>query len=266
MFKSSTLPRILRSTTILFLMGTLTASAQTTGSQEMDIDVLRELTDRWIQLELERAKARNEWEESKFIYEQQIKTLEDEKRALQAEIESFEKLTESRSEEMRAITDALDEKRDFLREIEGMVPEIETRLLEAAAAFPPPLRTELDSQLAGMAETAAGEDTALARRIQRILTVLTTAERFNNTLTLFPEIREVDGREVQVQVLYWGLAAGYAVQPELDLAWLVRPGAGGWQWTPANEHAVAIADLIAIYEKRKEPGIRMLPVNLEGAQ
>lgn len=233
--------------------------------QPKDLDILRTLTDRWIELEMERAKALNEWEESRELYEQQVMTLEDEKRALTSEIETFENLTERRSERIQSLTSELDQRRDFLREIESAVPGIERRLLDLARRFPPPLVNELSAQLEGMRKTAEGEATTLARRVQRVLTVLTTAERFNNTLTLYPEVRQVDGRDIQVITIYWGLAAGFAVQAELGRGWILSPGEETWNWEPADEYAGRIADLIAVYEKRREPGLQVLPVKLEVA-
>ena len=246
----------------LLLFGSGMVCPTLAPAQERDVDVLRTLTDRWIELEMERAKALNEWEEDKALYEQQILTLEDEKKVLTSEIDNFEKLTDARAAEVRALTSDLNQRRDFLRNVETAVPEIEEKLLSLSNRFPPPLASELSAQLEGMQKTVGGEETTLARRIQRVLTVLTTAERFNNTLTLYPEIRQVDGRDIQVLVLYWGMSVGFAAQPELGKGWTLSPGESGWTWEPADAYVQEIADLIAVFEKRKEPGLQVLPVNL----
>ncbi len=230
-------------------------------AQQAEVDRLNGLTDRWIELELERAEAWNAWKAQKQIFEIHLAALEDQKKALEAEITEVVNQNDNREAEVESLDAAIAEQREFLQSLESALPGLESDTIGAVGVFPPPLREELAGQIDGVRRAIDGETTALSRRIQWLLTIVTTAERFNNTLTLSSEIRDIGDRQAQIQVLYWGLASGFAVQEQLGKAWILSPAREGWEWAEADEHVREIADLIRIFEKRKEPGIIMLPVS-----
>ncbi len=226
---------------------------------------LENLTDRWIQLELDQAKALREWEIEKEVSGQHIAALEAEKSVLQTQLDTVNSQLTSSSTLIAELSASLDKERLLLDRLEAALPGIESRILAMEPALPPPLRKELASTLTRMKENQGAETTSsVARRLQGVLFVLTNMERFNNTITINREIFEENGTEYQVEVLYWGLGTGYAFLPQQNKAWILNATMEGWHWQRNDEAAPAIARAIEVFEKRREPGLVSLPVNLKG--
>jgi hypothetical protein len=66
-----------------------------------------------------------------------------------------------------------------------------------------------------------------------------------------------------VDVLYLGLAAGFAVAPDGASAALGQPGESGWTWraAPAGETADAIRRAIAVHRREAPVSLTRLPLD-----
>ena len=82
-----------------------------------------------------------------------------------------------------------------------------------------------------------------------MLGVLSQAEKFNGTLTLQTNARDVSGTGVQERVttLYWGLAFAVYVDDAGKFAGMGLPGSEGWEWSTRNESASDVRRFIATY-------------------
>jgi len=110
----------------------------------------------------------------------------------------------------------------------------------------------------GDANLAAGE------RMQLAMTILNRCSLFNRTVTSGEEVLTIDGESgaKSLDVIYWGLSHGYALDGAAGKAWYGSPGPRGWQWEPANEAARPVARLIAIYNDKADPDFVSVPATL----
>ncbi len=68
-----------------------------------------------------------------------------------------------------------------------------------------------------------------------------------------------------LEVIYWGLSHGYALDRTSGKAWFGSPGSGNWQWEPIPDGAKAVAQLIAIYDGKDEPRFIEAPARLKNS-
>ncbi|MES1167858.1 MAG: hypothetical protein ABUL61_01680, partial [Oleiharenicola lentus] len=69
-----------------------------------------------------------------------------------------------------------------------------------------------------------------------------------------------------LEVIYWGLSHGYALDRAAGKAWLGSPGPQGWQWEARPEAAKDVARLIAIASDKADPDFVVVPARLSHTQ
>lgn len=235
------------------------------SAESDDLDGLKSQADRWIELELRIAREKDQWRSEKEVLEDSRDVLQKEQIALQAKLEANElatRLFRTRFESAEAELAEHEEAQELLR---ARGDALEARLRSVLPRLPEPLRESIDPQLSKL-ENRDGEDAiSVSQATQTLVSVLSTIDRFNNTLTLTHQLRaDATGETIDVKVLYWGLALAYAVDARGEDAWLLVPGADGWEWRDQKANAAEITALMAIYEKQQNPRLVALPASLTG--
>jgi hypothetical protein len=98
--------------------------------------------------------------------------------------------------------------------------------------------------------------------MQYALTVLNRCAQFNRTITCGEEVVTVDGAAKSLEVIYWGLSHGYALDRSAGKAWLGTPSSGRWQWEPLDGAVREVTRLIDIYHDKADPEFVMVPARL----
>ena len=103
--------------------------------------------------------------------------------------------------------------------------------------------------------------------MQLTMTVLNRCTQFNRSINFEEELLNPGGdKNAQLlEVIYWGLSHGYALDRAKGGAWFGSPGAAGWQWEPVTDGAKPVAELIAIYQSKGEPVFVEVPARLKNA-
>jgi hypothetical protein len=100
----------------------------------------------------------------------------------------------------------------------------------------------------------------VSKRLLNIINLLTEAEKFQQTVVLRPELhKDADGREFNMQVIYFGLSCAYAINDDGSLALVGRPSAGGWSFEQRSDLAAGIRALIASTTGDREAAFVNLP-------
>ena len=101
----------------------------------------------------------------------------------------------------------------------------------------------------------------VSKRLLNVINLLTEAEKFQQTVHLRPELRKnADGREFNMQVLYFGLACAYAVNEDGTFALVGRPSADGWKFEERKDLASDIRKLIAATTGDQDAAFVNLPL------
>lgn len=136
--------------------------------------------------------------------------------------------------------------------------------------IPPPLRSE--PRVAQLTEEfqqalALPEDKAtegLSKRLVTLINLISEVEKFQQTVVVRPELHQApDGREFNMQVVYFGLAVAYAVNQDGDFALVGRPSPNGWTHESRPELAGDIRRLLAAILGDAEAAFIELPFSLE---
>jgi hypothetical protein len=112
-----------------------------------------------------------------------------------------------------------------------------------------------------------GKDASPGERMQLVMTVLNRCAQFNLAITHGEEVLTLEGEPgpKAVDVIYWGLSHGYALDRAGGKAWLGTPGPERWQWEPLPGAAPTVADLMAIRLDQADPRLVSVPARLKVA-
>ena len=149
-----------------------------------------------------------------------------------------------------------------LESAEARLKELTERLQKLRPSLPPRLSAALDLPFQSLAEKGV----SLGERMQLAMTVLNRCIQFNRMISCGEEEVAPAGEPApkSLQVIYWGLSHGYALDRTAGRAWAGSPGPQGWHWEPLAS-AVPAARLIDIYNDRAEPEFVMTPMQLRHA-
>lgn len=254
--------RLLRT---LALASCLCTLANTAHSQELN--TLKENTERWIEIRSRLAKEKNDWGVENQVLKSGIETLESSRGVLEADVEFHQK----KSEEIDTQTNAAKEKFASFEKTNNLllsqVVEYESKLLNLSKRLPSPLLDSINQLLAKIPTPDAVTETPLPNRLQNVVAIMTIIDEFNNELHMTHTIKELDNGEViEVRILYWGLAAGYATNNLGTRAWTLIPEKDSWTWSPAGDDALAIKSLFDVYDKTIEPTLIDVPFSFSGKE
>ena len=220
-------------------------------------------TDRWIEIQSQIAKEKNQWKTDKELLQGSIKVLTTRNEALKQNLESNQTASGLFTSNYQKVANAIQENEAAIEFLESKLPALEAKLRAIAPRLPLPLRDEVEGQLQKISSGDASMTATASTRVQSLVATLTAIDRFNNSLTLSHEIRSNgQGGEVDVSILYWGLSSGYAVAGNGEQAWILTPGPESWVWTE-SDLGIEIKMLIERYESRENPVLVSLPTAIK---
>lgn len=261
MVKRRPIPRLAAALLCLCAGGAAVAQGTDAGS----LDAARTTLDKWVDTQRLISKEKEQWREQKDVLEQRIDLLSSEIAALRTKIAETEgEIAETRRE--RAGLDAENaELRDATERLAAAIRPLEERTLSIVARLPEPLRdrvSPLSQRIPSKPEAAT--TVSLGQRYQNVIGVLNEVNKFNGTVTVTNEVRTMpDGSTAEVRAVYVGLGQAYYVTGGRDAAGIGRPGADGWQWTPADEIAGDVALVLDMLDTDEVPGYVSLPATVK---
>ncbi len=242
-----------------------TAPAQSPGSPKPDLDTLDGLVGEWLDLKTEIADEQRSWDEKRRQWNEEIRLLRQEAESLQAEIDEADAFTSSVERER---ADALARKEAIeaeLQEVRTVLERAEADLRRWRDTVPASLRTSLAAAFRSLpADRDEAESLSLSKRGRTVAALYSQIESLQNRFHVVREMLEVEGVRRQVDVLYAGLARGFAVSPGDDWAAVGTPGENGWTWTRADPQADAIRLAIDVFQQRETARMVSLPVETSG--
>jgi hypothetical protein len=166
--------------------------------------------------------------------------------------------------EQASLTAKLSESRESLQLTEARLEALTEKVIRLRPFLPPRLADALEMSYRSLASKEPGP----GERMQLVMTVLNRCAQFNLTLTHGEEVLTLEGEPgpKAVDVIYWGLSHGYALDRAGGKAWLGTPGPTHWQWEALPGAAPAIAELMAIRLDEADPRLVTIPARLKAAR
>jgi hypothetical protein len=146
---------------------------------------------------------------------------------------------------------------------EQRIIKLEADLRAQLPKFPPPLRDKAGEAITRLEDPQP--DTPLQNRYRDVLAILSEVGNFQSVVTIDTELREINGAQVEVEVLYLGLAQAWYADRTGKHAGSGHPGPEGWIWTADASLAGRVREAIAIQRKLAPPAFVGLPFTATSA-
>ncbi len=240
---------------VAFLGGAIAAPLMAGGP----LDDVQKAAAEWAQVRAETVRLESDWTWQRSLLQS---TLE----ALQARVQRLEQqrsALEEKTSGARRETEELVARRKAMAEAATDAAQQLQALGERLARLRPWLPPRLSAALELPFRSIAAPDLPLGERMQHTTTILNRCVHFNRTVAKGEELIVPPGGEAKLmEVVYWGLSHGYALDRAAGVAYSGAPVAAGWSWTPAPELAGAVARLIAVAADKTEPEFVAVPVQM----
>ena len=226
------------------------------------IDQVGKAAGDWLKTRAETVRLQSEWSSQRQLLESTVKALEERAGSMEDKRDHLLAKTAGFQTELAAVGARSRDTATGLETTEARLKQLAERLQKLRPTLPPRLAAALDLPFQSLAEPGL----SLGERMQLAMTVLNRCIQFNRTITCGEEEVAPAGESSprSLEVIYWGLSHGYALDRAAGRAWSGAPGPQGWRWEPLAAAAPVIR-LIDIYNDRAEPEFVMTPMQLRHA-
>jgi len=236
---------------------------------------LRSIISDWVDTMHKSTEAEARWARDEVVLKANLEGL----RAELSQIRSETKVVQNRLNSAGKVSvEKLEQKEEFdaARKAleEGLVP-LEKEALDAVPLVPEFFRAEsqklstaietLEKQERRMKNPDDGKKpVTLNGRLSAVVTFLTEMERFNQARWIKDISQEVDGKEMSLKAVYFGLGAAYASNKSGSVAMVGRPGLEGWVFERIldPDHAMNAKTLIDVATESGVTEIVALPIQI----
>jgi hypothetical protein len=227
------------------------------------IQEVGKITAEWVRTRAETNRLETGWVQEKALLASTLNGLKERADRLQDKRDHLLATTASERTEMAALTAKLTDAKDALKQTESRLLVLSDKILKLRPQLPPRLATALEMSYRSL----AGKELSPGERMQLIMTVLNRCAQFNLSIDQGDEVLTLPGESApkSVDVIYWGLSQGYALDRAAGKAWLGAPGPEGWHWEALEGAAPAVAGLFAIRRDEADPQLVTVPVRLKAA-
>jgi hypothetical protein len=213
---------------------------------------LRSSVREWVETMRKIQQEENDWSRDQEV-------LQNYKEGLEKEIADLkQQIADAKTRKAGADKESLDKtsERDVYvkakEDMTAMVRGLEESLIAKIPFFPEPLAKEpkvaqgIEDLKRDITLPPEKRGESVSKRLLNVVNLLTEAEKFQQTVTVRPELhKDAQGREFNVQVVYFGLAMAYAVNEDGSFALVGRPGPDGWKFEERKDLAPDIVKLLA---------------------
>lgn len=198
-----------------------------------------------------------QWEEQRALFTDLVTIREKEI----AEIDEFTAAAKERVEVVKKQRDAFDqeeaERKTWRADFQKRVESLEAKLRPALVRLPQPVMDKVEQSAARL--KAADEEAPLQERFRDVLAILSAVQDFSNRITVVTEIREFDGKEVELDVMYLGLAQAWFTNRNGQVAGIGWPSDEGWKWEQDRSFGSKIRTAINVQRREAPAEIVRLP-------
>lgn len=247
----------------LWLLAGLLLATPAVLALEDSLRTVQKAAAKWVDLRTENSRLDTEWVTQKPLLESFVHALDDRIVTLETKRDFLTAKSATDTGELAAIEAA---NRLGLAETQAAAARVKAvadQLIRLRAALPPRLSAALEMSYRSLAKP----DSSVNDRMQFATLILSRCQQFNHDISYGQDVLVVPGEDGErvLDVIYWGLGQGYALDRVTRKAWSGRPGAPGWTWQPQPDATAAITKLMDIRQDKADPAFVTLPAQLNGA-
>ena len=247
---------------INFLIAISIATSLPTIADE-SIENTRSVLEQWVETQQIISKEKTSWRTEQAILQDTQSLLSHELDRLNSAIDDLEASASAADADRSNLTEEKESQLAAANVVKSNIGSLETKLKEIVKTLPEPLVEKIKPLIRRLPQDSNNTKLSLGERVQNIVGILSQADKFNTTITLSNESREIsDGKVIQVTTLYWGLAGAYFVDNAGSYAGIGKPGSNGWEWSQVEGVGAQIKQLLDIYEGTEEIQFVDLPASV----
>ncbi len=214
----------------------------------------------WVDTRKAIAETEAEWSAEKEIVIDLIQLLEAEEEKLEADIAELEENSDAADTRRSELNDKREKLLTAAGELKAVLPELEARVRKLLKQLPDPLLTDLNDLIQRLPDPGSESRMPISQRLLTVVGILNKIDKFNTEISITTEIRGIEGQNVEVKTLYFGLAGAYFASSDGNYAGFGTAGDDGWNWTREEGIAGEVVKLLKTYEGNREAAFTSLPV------
>jgi hypothetical protein len=224
------------------------------------LETVGKSADEWVKLRVETTRLETAWREERALVEAMVAALNERAVAAEEKRDLVKARTAKDREELDGLQAKIAAEGDDLRAFETRLKVLTGRLDALRPALPPRLSEALEMTFRSLKNPALPP----GERMQLAMNVLNRCAQFNRTIVVGEDVLALDGTAPakSLQVIYWGLSHGYAVDRATHQAWVGGPGAGTWRWEAQPGAFDNVVRLIAVATDQADPGFVTVPATV----
>lgn len=232
------------------------------GAETATLETVQKSAGEWLKVRAETARLDTEWTTQRELLDSMAHGLAERAQTIEARRDYLRSKGAKDREDIASLEASNKTTSAGLQSLDEQLKAMSVRLLQLRPSLPPRLSTALELAY----KSLATPEPTLGERMQLTMMVLNRCMQFNRSIICEDELLKLtsDGSARQLEVIYWGLSQGYALDRAGGKVWLGSPGASGWQWEPVPDPSALgrVARLISIYHGKEEPAFVELPASL----
>ncbi len=227
------------------------------------IEAVGKTAGEWVKTRAETVRLQAEWASQRELLESTVHAVEERAGNLEVRRDELKARTAQEREELDAMEGKNRAMATGFQATEARLRSLDEKLLHLRPSLPPRLSAALELPYRSL----SAAEIPLGERLQLTMTVLNRCVQFNRVVTHGEEVIKLPGESAarSLEVIYWGLSHGYALDRAGGRAWVGAPGPQGWQWEARADAVKPVSELIAIADDKTEPEFVNAPAQLHHA-
>ena len=248
----------------ILLAGAVLAAGALYAAAGPDLEELDELTQKWLSLRAEISSVRSRWGKQEQMLSDELEMLRQRKQSLQEKLDEEKTRTSGLEDELSSAEAEKERLESAIEEACTPVADAQSDLKDWEQDLPDFMANNLESQFDAL---PAGEDTItpnnVSQKLQTGLGLYRRIEKLNNEMHLsHAVIQSPDGRSLECDMLFLGLARGYALTPNGKNAAVGSWTGDGWAWEWRKDIAPEVQKAIECYNKERAASFVNLPLSI----
>jgi septal ring factor EnvC (AmiA/AmiB activator) len=236
--------------TALLLIGTpLGVMAQSTNINEARSNIAQ-----WVDTRMKTAEKEANWREEKASIEKQIALYQEEIEGLQKIIDENSDKADDAAKKRSDLENQLNDLQNANKSIASQISVYEMKIRDAYKYFPTPLQEKVETLYNRLPEEGAKKITqTTGSRLAIVVGILNETDKFNNTVTTRKENKTIGGKEIEVDVVYFGLSMAVYADETGEHAGVGYPAKGEWTWAEMDAKAPTLRRTVMVATNTLKP-------------
>jgi len=224
------------------------------------LETVEKSASEWMKLRVETARLETAWQEERTLVQTMAAALKERALAAEEKRDLAKVRTAKDREEFAALQAKNDRERSDLLAFDVRLKSLAARLVALRPALPPRLSEALEMSFRSL----GNPDLPSGERMEITINALNRCAQFNRSITVGEDVLALDGASPpkSLEVIYWGLSHGYAVDRVARKAWLGASRDGTWRWEPSPLAFESVVRLIAIAGDKADPDFVVVPATV----